>query len=189
MFTIQVIFVSIWHTHPGNSGHIWTMRGRSKSMAHGHYSNIRFSLQQNGNIHFGLKPFGRCFWLDGRTAKENMLKLVDRCKTNFDALCTKLQENMQKYFDDHPDFTGHPLVGCHTQFVHGWWDMVRLKLYPLPSFAGGESMQFLEVLWNTCKLWKVPCMIARFESVSASFARIRGVLQSGAHQIGCLRCQ
>jgi len=38
---------------------------------------------------------------------ENMLKLVDRCKTNFDALCTKLQENMQKYFDDHPDFTGY----------------------------------------------------------------------------------
>eukprot|EP00435_Cladocopium_sp_Y103_P049005 s1461_g14.t1 len=43
---------------------------------------------------------------------ENMLKLANQFKTNFDALCGKLREKMQKYFDDHSDFTGYEVGFC-----------------------------------------------------------------------------
>ena len=57
---------------------------------------------------------------DGRAAKENMLKLAaDKFKTNFDALCTKLQKKMQKYFDDHADFTGHRSVATLNLLMAG----------------------------------------------------------------------
>eukprot|EP00435_Cladocopium_sp_Y103_P042980 s1461_g12.t1 len=42
---------------------------------------------------------------------ENMLKLADKFKTNFDALCGKLREKMQKHFHDH-GVTGYEVGFC-----------------------------------------------------------------------------
>ena len=48
-----------------------------------------------------------------------MLKLADKCKTNFDALCAKLQEKMQNYFKHHSELKGHRLIAALTWLMVG----------------------------------------------------------------------